>query len=1393
VTVPELLAELARLGVTVELAGDGRLSVRAPAGRLSAELRGRMAEHKADIVEWLTRTRAQDETGLPAVEPDVANRDQPFPLSDLQMSFLVGMSEGMQYSVTPHFYCEFDVPALDPVRFEAAVNHALLRQRDNLVVVTDDLRLRRIDDYVPLAVIVHDLRELPGEEAERALLVLRDTMSDRPLPVDRWPWQDWQISLLAGGRARVHANLSNFFGDGYGTIRLLASIQHYYATPDRPLPDLTLTYRDAVLALAELEKSPLGQRSKSYWEQRLDTLPDAPALPLRPGLDATAPACLSRREIVIPPATWSALRRNAGTFGLTPSTALYAIYAELIAVWGGSRHFLLNNMMTHRLPIHPELAEILGNFASLYPLEVDWRGCRPFHERAGGLQDQVMADLQHSYWSGVKVLEALNRSRGTPGQAACPFVMASGLFMGPQQRLAFARLETPQVLIDHQFFQLADGSVLVVFDVMESAFPDGLVDAICSAHRLLSARLAEDVDAWSAPSFDLLPAEERDRRAELNRATAPATTGRLHGGLAAAAAATPDRAALVTASGTLSYRQLHSASTRLAGRLAAFGAAGGEPIAVVLPKGADQVVAVHAILAAGAAYVPVDPNWPAERIHYVVTHTTARLVVTDARHAERLDVSDARVVLVDGDDATGGAAAGAELVAPVAGHDPLAYVIYTSGSTGLPKGVAVGHHGPLNTILDVNRRFGIDADDVIFGISSLSFDLSVYDLFGSAAAGATLLLPDPEQWTPQAWLESMVRHRATVWNSAPALMQLLVHAAELSGVRLPALRTVLLSGDWIPLELPDQIRRMAPNAKVISLGGATEASIWSIYFPVEQVERSWASIPYGRPLANQSWHVLDTNGRDAPAWVTGELHIGGAGLAKGYWRDEGKTAAAFVRHPVTSQPLYRTGDLGRYWPDGTIEFLGRADHQVKIQGYRVELGEVEHALSVHEGVRGAAVIAVQTETGRQLAAFVVAADPERPVDGDALREHVAGKLPAYMVPSQVLVLDRLPVTTNGKLDRTALAGLWRNGASRVGASPAGQPHVAPRTPTEAALAGIWREVLAVERVGVHDDFFAIGGHSFAALLVSTTIADELGRRVGLGVILQERTVARLAALLDGAAGRSGHWSPLVELCAAGAGTPLALVHPAGGNVLCYRAFAERLGRPCYGLQAPGLSGEQAPAADVRELAARYVHALRAARPHGPYLLAGWSSGAVLAFEVAAQLQAVGEPVERLIVLDAPAPLDHRPVDEVSMVLWFLEDLAVGFDPGAVDAGTLRRLRAAPSARDRLTLGLSLLPARGSPAAPDAGHLGPVFDVFRATVAACRAYRPEPITADLCVIRAADGAVSEFADHPAAASPDWGWAGLTTGRVHCVTAPGRHHTILTDHVGAVVDELRRQLG
>ncbi|HBL25594.1 MAG TPA: non-ribosomal peptide synthetase, partial [Acidobacteria bacterium] len=919
---------------------------------------------------------------LPQIVPSPSGRNEPFPLTDVQEAYWIGRSGSFDRgTVATHVYFEVEGSGIDVGRFERAWRRLIERHDMLRAVVLPDGRQKILAEVPPYRIEVQDLSREAPEAVEAALQELRGTMSHQVLPSERWPLFDLRASLLPGGRTRLHVGLDMLIGDALSFRILQREVLALYREPEAVLEPLEVSFRDYVCAVAEMEGGEIWRRSLSYWRERLKTLPPAPELPLAVSPSALGQPRFVRMSAQLDPAVWSRLKERAGRARITPTGVLLAAFGELLALWSKSPRFTLNLTLFNRLPLHPQVQSVVGDFTSVTLLEIDTTGEESFEERARRLQGRLWSDLDHRYVSGVRVMREARASRGN---LSMPVVFTStlGMTAAPAASLqetldahwVYGISQTSQVWLDHQVTE-QEGTLHITWDAVEDLFPAGFLDEAFTAYLPFLSRLADDEDAWRLPALPLVPAEQLAPRLAANATAGPVPEGLLHSGFLAQAALRPAAPAVISLTRILSYQDLERRSLRLAGDLRRRGARPGSLVGVVMEKGWEQVVAVLAILRAGAAYLPIDPGLPAERVAYLLENGQVEIALTQSWVDEELAWPEGIVRLpVD----TAAPADAAEPPSPaVQTPGDLAYVIFTSGSTGQPKGVMIDHRGALNTVADINRRFGAGSGDRVLALSALSFDLSVWDIFGILGAGGTIVIPEPgAARDPSRWQELILEEGVTVWNTVPALMEMLVElaAGQSSPTVFPTLRLVMMSGDWIPLSLPPRIKALAPQAQIISLGGATEASIWSNWYPAGEVDPAWRSIPYGWPLTNQSFHVLDDRLRPRPTWVPGQLHIGGLGLARGYWRDEERTGARFIVHPVTGERLYRTGDGGRYLPDGSIEFLGRDDLQVKIQGYRIELGEIEAALARHPALRAAVVVATGDRSSRRLVAYVV---PER--------------------------------------------------------------------------------------------------------------------------------------------------------------------------------------------------------------------------------------------------------------------------------------------------------------------------------------------------------------------------------------------------------------------------------
>ncbi|MFI7129703.1 amino acid adenylation domain-containing protein [Nonomuraea sp. NPDC050153] len=976
---------------------------------------------------------------------DPANRHEPFPMTEVQRAYWLGRNEDFTLGgVGCHFYREYEVDDLDLARLETVVNK-LVQRHEMLRAVFDEHGEQRILPEVPWFAVA----EVAG---------LRETMSHTVFDPGKWPLFAIGVEREGdSGRTRLGIGVDNLVLDALSILTFYAELGELYDDPDAELPPVEASFRDYVLAT-----DPPAEASVSHWRARLPALPPAPRLPLaKDPVEVTRPR-FSRRAATIP----DTVIERARNHGLTPSAVLLAAYAEVLGRWSAGPDVTLNLTLFDRGEAHPHIDRVLGDFTSLLLVPYEPEPGETWLDRVRRVQGRLWQAIDHRDVSTVWMLRELARISGDPS-VTMPVVFTSALGIAAQGggtllgKQVYGVSQTPQVWLDYQVTEV-DGGIQVSWDAVDELFPSGVLDAMFEAHLSLLEWLAGD---WSRPVPDLLPSGQREVRVAVNATEGPVPGRMLHEEFFRRAGAEPDLVAVRSCEGgALTYGELAERARRLAAELQSRGAQPGEAVTVTLPKGPDQIVAVLGVLEAGCAYVPVGIDQPPARRERILRLAEARLrILPDLS----IEVVDATPVATPG----------------------LAYVIFTSGSTGEPKGVEITHRSALNTVADLNERFAIGPGDRVLAVSALDFDLSVYDIFGPLSAGGSVVtITEDIRRDAHAWLELVEKHQVTIWNTVPALLDMLLTVG-----RPRSLRLALLSGDWVGLDLPGRLSAASPGCRFVALGGATEAAIWSNLIEVEEVDPAWRSIPYGRPLRNQRFRVVDDLGRDCPDWVTGELWIGGEGVARGYRSAPDLTAAQFV--VAGGERWYRTGDLGRYWPDGTLEFLGRADQQVKIRGHRIELGEIEAALQDAPGV-AQAVAAVSD--GRLVAAVV----PES-IDLDAVRAHAATRLPEHMRPDLLAALPRLPLSANGKVDRAAVAKL---SAPAVPVEP-------PRGELEEAVAAIWADLLDLDEVGRHQSFFALGGDSLRA----TRLIEALRGRLGVTITLRELFAAPTVASITRAA------------------------------------------------------------------------------------------------------------------------------------------------------------------------------------------------------------------------------------------------------------------------------------
>ncbi len=1111
----QVLREVEARGLRLTVSGTD-LRLQGPQQRVDLELVGRIRSVKAELVGYLTAAQRAEASG--------------YPLTLLQRGYLIGRGGSVEIgNVASHVYHEidgcWDIDRLESALRSVVARHGMLRTRftPDGRQVTEPIVDARIDRL--------DLRGEPEARQRARLDALRGLRSHRILPYDRAPMLAVEVTLLSGGRMRLHVGHDGLVMDGISMFLFFDDWWHGY-TGDRnhgaePAGG-DVPFADYVAWLAAMRAKPPAQRSRTYWLDRIADLPPHPALPLRAN-----PSAITRPRFVqytarLGPPSWAALKARAATAGLTPTVVLLAAYAETLARWGAGRRFTLTTTVANRPPIDPRIADAVGNFSETLLVEIDINRRHTFGERAHALQTRLRRDLDHRHFSGIEVLRELAR-RGSSADARMPFTFNAAIgyvradidgsaleLFGPE---VYTSSQTPQVWLNAFAFE-QHGGVVVQFDAVAGLFPDGMISAMVGGYQALLDSLRDDT-TWSATTFDLLPEDQRARRRAANDTAGPLPGQLLQDAFAAQAARAPDAPAMLTTSGSVSYGELSRRAAHAAAWLRARQVGRDELVGLIMHRGPEQIVGILATLMAGGAYLPVDAALPAERVRYMLRDGGVRCVLTNtgwqAGHGDGIDTLTLGVASPLAAEPGGPGAA----PPPGAGPDDLAYVLYTSGTTGEPKGVMVSHRSVANVVADCNARFRIGTADRFIAVSAFNFDLSVYDVFGALCAGAALVLPDAEHATdPAHWLALCDAFGVTVWNSVPAIAGLLAEHAELAepdgGARLGALRLVMLSGDRVPAALPAALRRVKSDLALVSLGGPTETTIWNILHPIGDADGS-ENIPYGRPNANNRAYILDADGLDTPDWVTGEICAAGTGLARGYWRDEARTAARFWCDERRGQRLYHTGDLGRYLPDGNIDIVGRSDFQLKINGYRIEACEVETRLAAIDAVKQAVVVKQAAARGDRLVAHLVPAGDARPAEEEirrALREH----LPDYMTPSAVIWHESLPLTPNGKVDRGKLTAMTPS--TEQAAAGAGTARTGPATGLQREVIEVWASVLRVPSasIGPESNFFDLGGDSLAAARIFTGVRKRFGVGITLDRLYDVATAGAMAACIE--AGRA---------------------------------------------------------------------------------------------------------------------------------------------------------------------------------------------------------------------------------------------------------------------------------
>lgn len=1012
-----------------------------------------------------------------------------------------------------------------------------------------------------------------------------------------------------------------------------------------------------------------------FWTDKYRHGLKGPELPSGKSRAILWPYAFRRNEIRLKAPEISELYTLASKFGVSANVLVFSLYVDALRRYSNQNEFQIVALVSKRSLGTSDLADTIGNCASTLIIDAGVTGER-FSERVKELQKKLYQAMAYSHVSGIDVTRMLGSTH------PLPVVFSGSLPLRPPQitsrsdymdmRCIESEMHTPQVTLDHQAY--VDGEEVVLsIDHVPDAFPANFIENFKLFYKDLIKTLLNNGDYGDTQAISLPEGELRDRQ-KANETEWPLKNRTLVEHIFRSFEAHHDRVALIIKGKTIRYSELQALVNARANALCSQGVKNKDIVAISLERGEEEIITCLAVLMLGAIYLPLSHAVPDIRKEHLLDESGAMLLVTDRLlSGQSKSCSELIQLHVESIPSAPSGFDFRQVTKPPAGSD-LAYIIYTSGSTGQPKGVAIAHQSACNTIEDINRRLEIDEADRGILISALNFDLSVYDIFGLLAAGGSLVVPEhSNDPTPTAWAKLVDRHEVTVWNSVPAIMELCLASIQHEPkITLRSLRRVLLSGDWIPLILASRILDEMPNARLVALGGATEASIWSNYHWVDSVDPSLASIPYGLPLANQRFHVLNGSLGDVPIWTEGDLYIAGMGLAENYHNDIAKTEAAFLNHPTTGERLYKTGDLGRYLSDGILEFLGRRDRQVKINGFRVELGEIDAVIEEMDDV-GACVSTVRKDSsGRSM--IVVFIRPKKGANVNDFPELVKAisreKLPGYMVPHHVELIPEIPLSANGKVDTKALAELPLSQVMNL------EEVSGEITETEKRLQGIWHEVLGREVSSLNESFFECGGSSLIAVNLLNAIAREWSVALSFDSLYQYSTISTQANRIQAVQSEATDNDSLLNTVRdqEGAECAVFLIHPVGGTTLCYTDLISQLPSnvSVHTLASPGNGSQRT----VTSLATYYAELIERISVGKEIHLVGWSMGGIIAHEIARIFAEDNCTVATLTMIDSRMPAPDKTSKDIcrkDLEHLFVESIA-GAEHPDLNAKTIDSLR-----------------------------------------------------------------------------------------------------------------------
>ena len=1143
-----------------------------------------------------------------------------------------------------------DVEALERSLNALVQRHEALRTTFRMM---EEQPMQVVAPSLVVSLPVIDLRSFPEVEQEVEVLRLATEEGQQPFDLSQGPLVRATLLQLGAQQYQLLLSMHHIVSDDWSMdvfLRELASLYEAFSTGQpSPLPELPIQYADFVVWQREMLQGDILAEQLAYWQRQLAGIPTSLELPTdRPRLPVRTSQGLTY-GLMLPKALAEGLKELSQREGVSLYMTLVAAWQTLLYRYTGQEDVVLGTVTAGRTQAETEA--LIGFFANTLVLRSDLSGNPSFTELLRRVREVVLEAQAHGELPFESLVKELHPTR-TLGQNPLFQVMLS--LDAPQPvlpggwRLAQGEVETRTAKFDLTLYigERPEG-LSSRFEYSTDLFEEATIARLAGHWQTLLEGIVTHPDQ-RINELPLLTEQERHQLVvEWNATQAAYPQDRcLHELFEEQVERTPEAVAVVCEGEQLSYRELNRWANQLAHHLRERGVGPEVLVALLAERGIPFLISMLAVFKAGGAYLPLDPRHPDTRLRRVIEHSHCSLILATMAFTSTLtqaltDVPSERCPhLIYFEDLLQTSQSEENLPG---GSTPrsLAYVIYTSGSTGLPKGVMIEQRGMLNHLYAKIAALDMTAMDNAAQTAPQCFDISVWQFLAALLVGGRVqIYPDAVASDPVQLLSQVEHQQVSILETVPSLLRAMLDTQETEAAsrpKLEALRWLIPTGEALPVELCRRWLRSYPRIPLLNAYGPTECSDDVTHQAIYKApEGTSSSIPIGRPIPNMRVYVLNGSLEPQPIGVSGEVYVGGIGVGRGYLGDEGRTVEAFVPDPFGVEAgarLYKTGDLARYRLDGTIEFLGRLDHQVKLRGFRIELGEIEAVLGRHPAVRQAVVVAREDVAGdKRLVAYVVL-QKEQSATLDELKSQMTKQVPAYMVPSAFVLLETLPVTPNGKLDRHALP------APEASRSTAGETYVAPVLPVQQQLVQIWEDLLGVRPIGIKDDFFDLGGHSLLAIRLIDRIAQTCGKKLPLSTLFAGATIEHLATALMGEA-KTDSRAPLVTVQTGGSRRAFFYLHGEwkGGAFYCLE-LARYMGpdQPFYLLEPYKFDGLAVPPT-LEAIAAAHLKSLRAVQPEGPYMLGGYCNGGLMAYEMARQLRAEGQTVEPLVLMDPESPL-----------------------------------------------------------------------------------------------------------------------------------------------------------